>query len=205
MNFYGTPTVGLFLGFGRRVEGLWTSPWCWTDLQSHCRGRAPRSVLRSEPFDACRGTRRGTPGFARASAPPRAPPSLPARNRVARGRLSAGGGSSRAPGTGVLSHSAPDALDCVCGRGPGVWCTLAQMRAFPTPCGPRFCRKRKGGCLRCKKKQKRNANRVTGQRRMHPMWGSNPRPSPPIIIIGHDGSLFKSRALCRLSSGAASY
>ena len=41
-------------------------------FESHCRGRGPRSVVRSKPIDACRGTRGATPSFARASAPPRA-------------------------------------------------------------------------------------------------------------------------------------
>ena len=158
-----------------------------TDLQSHCRGRGRGPSYGPSPSMRARapeGARLASPERPRRHAPPSIQPAIVRRAARATARLARAGQPGPALPVSLLDLLARWIVYAVGNQ--GVWCPLAQMRAFPTPYGPRFCLKMKGGVFAMQKKSKKKQRGPSNRAAEHPMWGSNPRPVSPIFIIGHD-------------------
>ena len=146
-------SLDLSVGLGRRT------------FDSHCRGRGRGPSYGPSPSMRARapeGARLASPERPRRHAPPSIQPAIVRRAARATARLARAGQPGPALPVSLLDLLARWIVYAVGNQ--GVWCPLAQMRAFPTPYGPRFCLKMKGGSLRCKKKAKiNNADHLTGQ------------------------------------------
>ena len=147
----GSLDLSVVLGrrtFNRIVEGARRGP-----------SYGPSPSMRAR---APEGARLASPERPRRHAPPSIQPAIVRRAARATARLARAGQPGPALPVSLLDLLARWIVYAVGNQ--GVWCPLAQMRAFPTPYGPRFCLKMKGGSLRCKKKAKKNnADHLTGQ------------------------------------------